>query len=78
MTARSMRILVRLEHQATAAGLALAGAGLLALLLCGVGLRGADQMPRDWALLALALAPAARRAGALIAPLFRWPGSPAA
>lgn len=78
MTVHPMRALVRLEHQATAAGLALAGAALLALLLCGVGLRGAHQMPLDWALLALALAPATRRAGAFIAPLFRWPGAPAA
>lgn len=72
-----MRALVRLEHRATVAGLALAGAALLVLLLCGLGLRRADQMPLDWALLALALAPATRRAGALIAPLFRWPGAPA-
>jgi len=78
MSSNAMRALVRLEHQATAAGLALAGAALLALLLCGAGLRGAHQMPLDWALLALALAPATRRAGALIAPLFRWPGAPAA
>lgn len=77
MTEHSMRALARLEHQATAAGLTLAGAGLLALLLCGVGLRGTDQMPLDWALLALGLAPATRRAGALIAPLFSVPRSPA-
>ncbi len=77
ITARSVRLLVRLEHQATAAGLALAGAGLLALLLCGLGLSGAHQMPRDWVLLALALAPATRRTAAFIAPLFRWPGAPA-
>jgi hypothetical protein len=76
MTACSMGALARLEHRATAAGLALAGAALLALLLCAVGLRSAAQMPLDWAVLALALAPATRRAGALIAPLFRVPPQP--
>jgi len=77
MTEHSMRTLARLEHQATAAGLMLAGAGLLALLLCGLGLRGTEQMPLDWTLLGLGLAPATRRAGALIAPLFPVPRSPA-
>lgn len=64
----------RLEHRATAAGLTLAGAGLLALVLCALGWRSAGQMPLDWALLSLALMPATRAAGALIAPLFWLPG----
>jgi hypothetical protein len=78
MTARSICALARLEHRATAAGLALAGAALLALLLCAFGLRSAGQMPLDWALLALALSPATRRAAALIAPLFWSPAASAA
>ena len=63
----------RLEHRATAVGLTLAGAGLLALALCALGWRSAGQMLLDWALFALAQAPATRQAGALIAPLFWVP-----
>lgn len=74
MKPTAARRLRRMEHRATAAGLTLAGAGLLALALCALGWRSAGQMPLDWALFALALAPASRAAGALIAPLFWLPG----
>lgn len=72
----------RAELLLTAAGLHLAGAGLLALLLCAAGLRGVDALFGDWAALAVALLPWLARTRALIAPLFRVPftanGAPSA
>lgn len=70
MDARCANTAVRLEHLATALGLHAAATALAALALCALGAREADALFADWALLALALAPAARRLRTLIAPLF--------
>ncbi len=70
-----LRLSVRLEHLATTAGLTLAGAGLLTLLLCAAGLLDLNTLFADWALLAGALAPASHFAWRRLAPLFwrPWP-----
>lgn len=76
MQPRNVRLSVRLEHLATTAGLTLAGAGLLTLLLCAAGLRGMDTLFADWAVLAGAATPASHHAWRRLAPLF-WSPRPA-
>lgn len=76
MQPRDVRLSVRLEHLATTAGLTLAGAGLLTLLLCATGLRGMNTLFADWALLAVAATPASHHAWLRLAPLF-WSSRPA-
>jgi hypothetical protein len=64
---------VHIERLLTTAGVHLAGAALLALLLCAAGLRSVDTLFGDWAVLAAALLPAMPRTSSFIAPLFQVP-----